>query len=106
GKQWFAFAGIRLTETKVSMSYQYSGTTARKMLGYSCTVVRNVQPFTEVRTSKSSGYISGGQATAKCKVVVKRGVPTPWGTVAWSTYSSIQRLSAKGNGAITYNRWE
>jgi len=106
GTQWFAFAGIRLTETKVSMSYEYSGTTARKMLGYSCTVVRNVQPFTQVTTSKSSGYISGGQATAKCKVVVKRGVPTPWGTIAWSTYSAVQRLSAKGNGAITYNRWE
>ncbi|WP_420368753.1 hypothetical protein [Curtobacterium sp. L1-20] len=106
GTQWFAFAGIRLTETKVSMSYEYSGTTARKLLGYSCTVVRNVQPFTQVTTSKSSGYISGGQATAKCKVVVKRGVPTPWGTIAWSTYSAIQRLSAKGNGAITFNRWE
>lgn len=106
GTQWFAFAGIRLTETKVSMSYEYSGATATKMLGYSCTVVRNVQPFTEVRTSKSSGYISGGQATAKCKVVVKRGVPTPWGSIAWSTYSSIQRLSAKGNGGITANRWE
>jgi len=106
GTQWFAFAGTRLTETKVSMSYEYSGTTARKMLGYSCTVVRNVQPFTQVTTSKSSGYISGGQATAKCKVVVKRGVPTPWGTIAWSTYSAVQRLSAKGNGAITYNRWE
>ncbi|WP_139201940.1 hypothetical protein [Curtobacterium sp. MCBA15_016] len=106
GTQWFAFAGIRLTETKVSMSYEYSGTTAKKMLGYSCTVVRNVQPFTEVRTSKSSGYVSGGQATAKCKVTVKRGVLTPWGTIAWSTYSAVQRLSAKGNGAITANRWE
>ncbi|MFJ4295554.1 hypothetical protein [Curtobacterium sp. NPDC089689] len=49
---------------------------------------------------------SGGQATSKCKVVVKRGVLTPWGTVAWSTYSAIQRLSARGNGAITANRWE
>lgn len=106
GTQWFAFAGIRLTETKVSMSYEYSGTTAKKMLGYSCTVVRNVQPFTEARTSKSSGYVSGGQATAKCKVTVKRGVLTPWGTIAWSTYSAVQRLSAKGNGAITANRWE
>jgi hypothetical protein len=106
GTQWFAFAGIRLTETKVSMSYEYSGTTARRLLGYSCTVVRNVQPFTEVRSTKSSGYISGGQATAKCKVVVKRGVPTPVGTIAWSTYSAVQRLSAKGNGAITANRWE
>jgi hypothetical protein len=106
GSQWFAFAGIRLTETKVSMSYEYSGTTAKKMLGYSCTVVRNIQPFTQVSTAKSSGYISGGQATAKCKVVVKRGVPSPWGTIAWSTYSAIQRLSARGNGAITANRWE
>jgi len=39
-------------------------------------------------------------------VVVKRGVPTLWGTIAWSIYSAIQRLSAKGNGAVTYNRWE
>lgn len=106
GTQWFSFAGIKLSETKVSMSYEYSGTTARKMLGYSCTVTRNIQPFTNVTTSKSSGYVSGGQATAKCKVVVKRGAPTPWGTVAWSTYSAMQRLSAKGNGAITANRWE
>ncbi|MGL3200105.1 hypothetical protein [Curtobacterium flaccumfaciens] len=69
-------------------------------------MTKNVQPFTEVRSSKSSGYISGGQATAKCKVVVKRGVLTPWGTVAWSTYSAFQRLSTKGNGAVTANRWE
>lgn len=105
GTQWFAFAGIRLSETKVSETYEYSGTTARKLLGYSCTVVRNIQPFTEVKSSKSSGYISGGQATAKCKVVVRRGVPTPWGAIAWSTSSSIQRLSARGNGAVTYNGW-
>lgn len=88
------------------MSYEYRGATATKMLGYSCTVVRNIQPFTEVATSKSSGYVSGGQATAKCKVVVKRGVLTPWGTVAWSTYSALQRLSARGNGALTADRWE
>lgn len=106
GTQWFAFAGIRLTETKVSETYEYSGSTARKLLGYSCTVVRNIQPFTQVSSSKNSGYISGGQATSKCKVVVKRGVPTPWGTIAWSTYSSIQRLSARGNGAVTFNGWQ
>lgn len=106
GTQWFAFAGIKLTETKVSETYEYSGTTARRMLGYSCTVVRNVQPFTQVSTSKNSGYISGGQATATCKVVVNRGVPTPWGTIAWSTYSAVQRLSARGNGAVTFNGWQ
>lgn len=106
GTQWFAFAGIKLSETKVTMTYQYSGSNATKMLGYACAVTKNIQPFTEVRSSKSSGYISGGQATAKCKVVVKRGVLTPWGTVAWSTYSAFQRLSAKGNGAVTANRWE
>lgn len=85
----------------MSSSYEDSGTTAKKRLGYSCTVVRNIQPFTQVTTSKSSGSISGGQATAKCKVIVERGVPTPWGTIAWSTYSAIQRLSATGNGAVT-----
>lgn len=106
GTQWFAFAGIKLSETKVTMTYQYSGSNATKMLGYACAVTKNIQPFTEVGSSKSSGYISGGQATAKCKVVVKRGVLTPWGTVAWSTYSAFQRLSAKGNGAVTANRWE
>lgn len=106
GTQWFSFAGIKLTETKVSMTYEYSGSAATKMLGYSCTVTTNVQPFTEVNTSKSSGFVSGGQATAKCRVVVKRGVPTPWGSVAWSTHSAIQRLSAKGNGTITANSWE
>lgn len=106
GTQWFAFAGIKLTETKVSETYEYTGSTARKLLGYSCTVVRNIQPFTQVSSSKNSGYISGGQATSTCKVVVKRGVPTPWGTIAWSTYSSTQRLSARGNGAVTFNGWQ
>lgn len=106
GKQWFSFAGIRLSETKVTMTYQYSGSNATKMLGYGCAVTKNIQPFTEVRSAKSSGYISGGQATAKCKVVVKRGVLTPWGKVAWSTHSAFQRLSATGNGAVTANRWE
>jgi len=106
GTQWFAFAGIKLTETKVSMTYEYSGTTAKKMLGYACTVVTNTQPFTEVKTSKSSAFISGGKATAKCKVVTKRGVVTPWGTIAWSTYEGVQRLTAKGNGEITFNGWE
>lgn len=54
GTQWFTFAGIRLTETKVSETYEYSGSTTRKLLGYSCTVVKNIQPFTQVSSSKNS----------------------------------------------------
>ncbi|WP_449720119.1 hypothetical protein [Curtobacterium sp. 458] len=31
GTQWFAFAGIKLSETKVTMTYQYSGSNATRL---------------------------------------------------------------------------
>ncbi|WP_222836445.1 hypothetical protein, partial [Curtobacterium sp. B18] len=93
GTQWFAFAGIRLTETKVSMSYEYSGTTAKRLLGYSCAVTRNVQPFTEgadlqeqrVRQRRAGNCEVQGDGEARCTDSVGErspGAPTPRSSVS------------------------
>ncbi|WP_157887673.1 hypothetical protein [Frondihabitans sp. PAMC 28766] len=51
----------------------------QKLKDYGCQLVSNYDPFSNISISKQSGIFSGGQATYKCYVVVKRGVPTPWG---------------------------
>lgn len=105
GTQWFSFAGIKITETKVSVNYYVSSGNATSVASYSCTVVQNADPLAQITSSKTGSYISGGKATAECKVVVKRGVPTPWGTVSWSTSSGIQYVTGGGTGAYVSGGW-
>ncbi|WP_430867434.1 hypothetical protein [Demequina aurantiaca] len=100
----FKFAGVTITKTKVSGSYEYTGGSATKTLTYACTVVQNYQPFSDISTTKNGSYVSGGTADFGCKVVVKRGVPTPWGTIAWSTKEAIQFVRGNGNG-VTSSGW-
>jgi hypothetical protein len=38
-------------------------------------------------------------------VSVKRGVPTPWGPIAWSTASNIQFVTGTGSGAVSSHGW-
>lgn len=106
GTQWFSFAGIKITETKVTLGYQANGANATKVNSYGCTVVQNADPLAQVTSSKSNSFISGGKATAKCKVVVKRGVPSPWGQVTWSTKEGVQVLTGNGGGSVVKNGWE
>lgn len=102
----FLFAGIKISETKVAGTYTASGGTARSILSYSCTVTRNYDPLAEVSTDKSGSYIASGQATMECRVRVRRGVPTPWGQVSWSTKEAIQYLRANGYGGVVAHGWK
>jgi hypothetical protein len=106
GTQWFAFAGIKITETKVSGTFTTSGGKASAISSYACTVVQNLDPMTQVKAAKNAAYVSGGKAYFKCKVTVKRGAPTPWGQVTWSTREAIQYVRAGGSGVVEANGWE
>lgn len=104
--QWFKFAGITISETKVSGTYTVSGGKATKVNSYACTVVQNIDPLASVTSSKNAAYVSGGKATMECKVKVKRGVPTPWGHVSWSTKEAVQYLRATGAGRVEAHGWK
>ena len=102
----FLFAGVTITKTKVAGTYTASAGSATKVNAYACTVVTNYDPLASVSTAKNAGYISGGKAYLQCKVTVKRGLPTPWGTVSWSTREAIQYLRANGSGAVEASGWQ
>ncbi|QAY64996.1 hypothetical protein ET495_17395 (plasmid) [Xylanimonas allomyrinae] len=97
---WFKFAGIKITEVKVAGTYTVSGGKATKINSYACTVVKNIDPMAEVTSSKNGSYIANGKANLECKITVKRGAPTPWGPIAWSTKEGIQFLRANGAGKV------
>lgn len=103
--QSFLFAGITISKTTVSETYYYSGTSATSIASYSCVVNANYDPFSSVTSAKSGKYVSAGKATAECLVTVKRGVPTPWGPIAWSTVQAIQYVTGNGSGYVTSHGW-
>lgn len=103
--QSFLFAGITLSKTTVYETYYYSGSAATRIASYSCAVNANYDPFSTVTVSKAGAYVGSGRATADCLVSVRRGVPTPWGQVSWSTKSNMQYVTANGNGAVTSSGW-
>jgi hypothetical protein len=87
------------------VTYQVSGVSATSITSYSCIVDANYDPFSTVTSSKNSAWVSLGRATAECKVTVKRGTPTPWGQVTFSTRSNIQYVTGNGSGAVTAHGW-
>lgn len=103
--QWFKFLGITISETKVSGTYLVSGGKAVSIKSYACTVLQNLDPLANISSSKNGSYISDGKATMECKVVVKRGAPTPWGGLNWSTREGIQYLTANGQGKVEEEGW-
>lgn len=103
--QSFLFAGITISKTTVRETYYYSGANATSVASYSCIVDANYDPFSIVTSAKSGAWVSSGRATAECKVVVTRGVPTPWGQVSWSTASNIQYVTGNGYGSVTGSGW-
>lgn len=103
--QSFIFAGITISKTTVRVTYQVSGVSATSITSYSCIVDANYDPFSTVTSSKNSAWVSSGRATAECKVTVKRGTPTPWGQVTFSTRSNIQYVTGSGSGAVTAHGW-
>lgn len=103
--QSFVFAGITISKTTVRETYTVSDGRAKGISTYSCVVNQNSDPFAEVTASKDGAWVSGGKATAECLVTVKRGAPTPWGQVTWSTASNVQFVTGNGAGAVTSHGW-
>lgn len=103
--QSFLFAGITISKTTVRETYNYSGANATSIAAYSCVVDANYDPYSQITVSKTGAYVSGGKATAECKVTVKRGVPTPWGPISWSTASNVQYVTGNGAGTVTSHGW-
>lgn len=101
----FKFAGITVTETQIQGRYLAQGAAAHQILSNNCTVVRNFRPLTNVTSDQSAAYVSGGNATFDCRVRVQSGVPTPWGTVDWSTKEAIQFVSGDGYGNVVGGGW-
>ena len=102
----FKFAGISITKTKVSGSYNTEpGVGATQILSHQCTVEHNYQPLTKVNTQKGDAYANGGEATFLCSVEVTRGVPTPWGDVNWSTRNATQGVVGNGDGVVVKEGW-
>ncbi|RKR75655.1 hypothetical protein [Frondihabitans australicus] len=77
----------------------------KSLTDYGCQLVKNYDPFSSISMSKQSGILSGGKATYKCYVVVKRGVPSPWGQISTSTRSAYQYMTAAGSG-VTAHGWQ
>lgn len=103
--QSFTFAGITISKTTVRVTYEVSSGKAKKVASYSCIVNANYDIMAEVSSSKDGSWVSSGKATAECNVTVKRGAPTPWGQVTWSTASNVQFVTGSGSGAVTAHGW-
>lgn len=104
GTQAMTFAGIKLTETKVSANITTNGSKATKVNSKSSKLVKNYQPLTNVTVSNPSSKISGGNATIKAKVRVERG-PAPGLGGNWSTKESFHTIVGNGKGKVISNSW-
>lgn len=102
GTQWFAFAGITLTETKVWGEYNVSGSTVTSIIDWGAQLVVNYQPFTTVTVTEHSAVRSGGSVTFKGKVRVERGPVYGW---YWSTVESYHTVTGNAAGSVTFNGW-
>ena len=50
-------------------------------------------------------YSNYGNATFLCAVEVKRGVPSPWEQISWSTKNATQGVVGDGNGNVINQGW-
>jgi hypothetical protein len=103
GTQWFKFAGITMTETKVWGKYKTSGSRVTSVVDWGSYLVRNYQPLTAVQVNNHSAVISGGTVTFKAKVRVDRG-PVPQLGFNWSSKEQYHSVTGNYNGAVTSNR--
>lgn len=102
----FKFAGISITRTKVSGSYEATtGAGATRILSHQCIVEHNYDPLAQVNSEKQDSYVSSGNATFLCRVQVRLGVPTPWGQINWSDRTASQGVVGNGNGVVINQGW-
>ena len=102
GRQTLKFLGIRITEHEVYGFYTSDGK-PKEILAHECAVKRNYDIFTEITTAKSSSYVHGDGAYFSCQVRIKRGAPSPWGNIAWSTVERIHFIGGNGKGKVVRN---
>ncbi len=112
GTQWFSFAGISITQVKISLTFEMDfdpnyGTVVSGIQSHSCQVQHNYDVFAEVTTTKDNAFTDGPyEAEGQCLVRVKRGAPTPLGQITWSTKEAIHYLRADNTGWITGHGWK
>lgn len=94
----FRFAGILISKTRVWADYVTGSGRVLSTTNYGCQVLNNYDVFSEITVSQAGSSLSGGEATFLCNVVVRRGAPTPWGQINWSTASGIQFMTVNGPG--------
>ena len=105
GTQTFNFLGIKIIEHKVSGSYSADGKPSQ-ILSHDCTVTRNYDITAEVTTTKSSSYVFDNTANFSCTLRVKRGTPSRWGNIWWSTREGTHVVVGNGAGEVTRNGWQ
>lgn len=112
GTQSFSFLGIPLIVVKNAMVYTVDWNSSKGWIvtgvpSSRCTVVYNYDIYASVESVTNAAFVYGTyEAQNECKVTVRRGVPSPWGTIAWSTREAIHVLRADNTGWITRHAWE
>ncbi len=110
GGQTFSFAGIVLIEVVIDLNYSVSSQPpygVSGVAGYDCFVTKDYDVLAEVSSVKSSAFVDGTwEIEARCKVTVKRGVPTPWGQITWSTKEQLHFLRGDNAGYVVDHGWK
>lgn len=110
--QWFSFLGIKLIEIRNTMDYRVSfsptrGSYISEIMAQSCTVTLDYDIFAEVSTTPNNKFtLDDWTAESDCFVSVKRGAPTPWGQITWSTYEAIHYLKGDNTGTPVGTGWK
>lgn len=102
GTQWFKFAGIKLTETKVWGKYSVNRGKITRITDHGCQVVQNIVPGKHVTVTRQSKSFTAATATFTCKVRVERGAIKG---MNWSTREGYQLIKANAGGKVTFNGW-
>ena len=101
----FSVAGVTISETRVTGTYEVENGAATAINSHSCDVTRDYDPLAKISSEKSDAYVSNGEATFLCSVNVQRGVPTPWEHVNWSNKTQLQGVVGNGNGDVVNQGW-
>ncbi|MEZ2190214.1 hypothetical protein [Corynebacterium sp. CCM 9204] len=104
-RTYVTFINVKVMETQVTGIYEVGNGRVNRVLAHTCNVTRNYDLFSQVTTEKTGSYVSGNQASFLCNVTVKRGAPTPWGPISWSTRSATQFAVGNSRGHVVNSGW-
>lgn len=103
GTEAFTFAGVKISETKVTGKYTVSNGSVTGTVGQTCTVERSYNPMQTVTSSHSSAHIANGKAIFECHVTSNYGLPVIGGN--YSERDGIQFLEGNASGEVVGNGW-